>query len=136
MQTIDIEPMASPRPRFSRHGTYMPSTYTKWKQEFLSLWQMRSYKTYDAGIPLAVTIRFYVKPPDRIAKAKKNQESLQAESIPVVVKPDTDNYIKSVLDALNGEAWADDNQIVAIHAVKLYSLNPRIELEVAEWYTH
>jgi Holliday junction resolvase RusA-like endonuclease len=30
-----------------------------------------------------------------------------------------DNYVKLTLDALNGVAWADDGQVVRIHAVKV-----------------
>lgn len=45
-----------------------------------------------------------------------------------VVKPDTDNYIKSTLDGLNGILWEDDNQIVDLVAHKYYSDNPRVEI--------
>ena len=48
------------------------------------------------------------------------------------VKPDTDNYIKSTLDGLNGLLWADDNQIVDLVASKFYSDRPRVEIEVEE----
>jgi Holliday junction resolvase RusA-like endonuclease len=34
-------------------------------------------------------------------------------------KPDIDNVLKSVLDALNGVAWVDDAQVVNVHAFKL-----------------
>lgn len=37
------------------------------------------------------------------------------------VRPDLDNLVKLVLDALNGVAYADDSQIVRIHAFKKYS---------------
>ena len=49
-----------------------------------------------------------------------------------IVKPDTDNYIKSTLDGLNGLLWKDDNQIVKIVAEKYYSDHPRVEIEVEE----
>ncbi|WP_269148312.1 RusA family crossover junction endodeoxyribonuclease [Limosilactobacillus reuteri] len=49
-----------------------------------------------------------------------------------IVKPDTDNYIKSTLDGLNGLLWEDDNQIVKIVAEKYYSDRPRVEIEVEE----
>lgn len=35
------------------------------------------------------------------------------------LRGDIDNYIKTVLDALNGVAWGDDNQIVKVTAVKI-----------------
>lgn len=48
------------------------------------------------------------------------------------VKPDIDNYYKSISDALTGVLWEDDNQIVEIHVVKWYSDNPNVEIEVEE----
>jgi Holliday junction resolvase RusA-like endonuclease len=47
-------------------------------------------------------------------------------------RPDTDNYIKSVQDALNGIVWKDDSQVVALIADKWYSDKPRIEIDVRE----
>lgn len=38
---------------------------------------------------------------------------------PDTSKPDADNIAKSVLDALNGLAWADDAQVHELHVYKL-----------------
>ena len=45
-------------------------------------------------------------------------------------KPDIDNVIKSILDALNGVAYHDDTQVVAVFAEKYYSDTPRVEVEI------
>lgn len=34
------------------------------------------------------------------------------------LRGDLDNYVKTVLDALNGVAWPDDSQVVKITAIK------------------
>lgn len=34
------------------------------------------------------------------------------------LRGDLDNYVKTVLDALNGVAWDDDSQVVKITAIK------------------
>ena len=42
----------------------------------------------------------------------------RVEREPDVVRPDADNVAKLVLDALNGAAWEDDTQVVALSVVK------------------
>ena len=44
---------------------------------------------------------------------------------------DLDNRIKLTLDALNGHAWADDAQVVELHAYRRDdAANPRVEVEI------
>lgn len=62
---------------------------------------------------------------------KKREEMLEGKLRPAK-KPDIDNVIKSVLDALNGEAYSDDKQIVDIRAVKYYTSEPFVLLEIEE----
>ena len=40
-------------------------------------------------------------------------------------KPDIDNAIKAIADALNGVAYYDDSQIVYIEATKHYAEKPQ-----------
>jgi len=49
-------------------------------------------------------------------------------------RKDLDNLVKLVLDALNGEAFADDSQVVEINARKIFSdkENARTELTLRE----
>lgn len=133
MVVINLDPYPSPRPRFSRRGgTYMPSDYTAWKKQFLREWLRHSQGKYDAGVAIAVDLKFYIKPPKAIARVKKNQNILKAETWRVVKKPDLDNLEKSVLDSVNGHAYEDDNQISDLHSCKRYSLNPRVEIVIRE----
>lgn len=45
-------------------------------------------------------------------------------------KPDLDNLVKLVLDALNGLAWVDDTQVVAGKLVKAYGETARTDVEI------
>ena len=45
-------------------------------------------------------------------------------------KPDADNIMKAVADALNGIAYKDDSQIVNVTIAKWYSDTPRVEVAI------
>ena len=60
---------------------------------------------------------------------KRKQEAL-AGLIPVTTKPDCDNILKIVADALNGVAWVDDSQIVFAKVRKAYGAEARVEVEI------
>lgn len=51
---------------------------------------------------------------------KRRQEIIENRVRPTV-KPDCDNIIKAVLDALNGIAYNDDKQVVSVECSKHYS---------------
>lgn len=73
---------------------------------------------------LALTCEFYCPIPKSTSKKKK----LELELKSCTKKPDIDNYVKLVCDALNGVAWIDDNAVCSLYAVKLYSSDPRTEI--------
>ena len=71
---------------------------------------------------------------EKFAKAfskKKRQEIREGKLYPVT-KPDTDNYVKTVLDAANEIAFKDDSAVIGILARKYYSDIPRIEVALFE----
>jgi len=134
MLVINLEPFPSPRPRFSRKtgGAYMPKEYTLWKKRFLNEWLKHGIEKFEVGVPLAVDLKFFIKPPSSISRVKKNQNILKSETWRVAKKPDADNLGKSPLDAISGYAYADDNQISDLRIRKRYSLNPRVEIVIKE----
>ena len=46
---------------------------------------------------------------------------------------DLDNYLKIVMDAMNGFVYLDDSQINEIHATKSYSKNEPFTRIIVEW---
>ena len=54
--------------------------------------------------------------------SKKRKADMLENIIKHTVKPDCDNLVKAILDALNGVAWYDDAQIVDLQVKKEYSL--------------
>jgi Holliday junction resolvase RusA-like endonuclease len=47
-------------------------------------------------------------------------------------KPDIDNVVKLVADALNEVAYKDDTQIIELECRKFYSDIPRIEITIED----
>lgn len=77
---------------------------------------------------LRVTIMAYYPVPKSTSKKKATE--MVAGYIRPAKKPDIDNVVKSILDALNGVAYHDDTQVVAVFAEKFYSDTPRVEVEI------
>ena len=49
-------------------------------------------------------------------------------------RPDCDNIAKSVLDALNGVAFADDSQVASLVVVKKRALKPSVYVRIGQVY--
>ena len=64
--------------------------------------------------------------------SKKKRAGMESGKLRPIVKPDLDNVMKVVCDALNQIAYRDDSQIVAASLVKMYSNTPRVEVEIID----
>lgn len=67
-------------------------------------------------------------PPKSLSK-KKRLAAVNGTLRPTT-RPDLDNIVKCIKDALNEVAWQDDSQIVALHASKQYAEQPRCIIKV------
>ena len=119
---IPGEPVAKGRPKLSRYGTYTPKKTKEYEEHIKQEWHKNGYKEPLTGAVM-VDITFYRSIQKSSSKAAK-MAKLTGKVKPTV-KPDLDNYIKAVLDGLNGLAWVDDSQIINISATKEYSLEPK-----------
>lgn len=130
---FDIEPVEQLRPRATRMGRgirmYDPKKVSAYKKQ-LAMMAGFEYKKAPLQGPLKVELTFYRRLQKSISK-KERELRLTGKHRPVV-KPDTDNYIKSTLDGLNGLLWHDDAQIIDLIAHKYYSDQPRVVIEVNE----
>lgn len=75
---------------------------------------------------IGLKCEFYIPIPTSLSKKKK----LEMDGRFCLKKPDIDNYVKLVCDALNEIAWEDDNAVAEIYATKRYSFNPRTEITI------
>lgn len=125
---IHAAPVGKARPRVTTHGTYTP----KKTKDYEALVQ-REYKAQCRDIyfgtgAIAVMIEAYYPIPKSASKTKR-QRMLSGEIRPTV-KPDADNVMKAVCDALNGIAYYDDAQIVESHFLKLYGEEPKVHVTI------
>lgn len=129
LYTLHLEPKPQSRPRFGRNRAYEDGEMTQWKRNCVSQLRLLNPKIIEKGA-IFVSMTFYIYPPKRIAEVKKKRLELESEAIYVDKRPDIDNYIKAVLDCSNEILFKDDGQVAALSSQKLYSLNPRIEIEI------
>ena len=83
---------------------------------------------FDADEELRANITAYY--PIAKSTSKKKRQQMFAGLIRPTKKPDLDNVIKSILDALNKVAYHDDTQIVSLSMEKFYSDSPRVEVTI------
>lgn len=133
--TVLGEPSGKGRPRFAREGPYV-KTYTPDQtisyENLIQLEyrrQCRNYK-FEAGTPLDVRILAYYDIPK--SKSKKMQKKMEEYIVRPTKKPDADNIIKVVLDALNNVAYHDDTQIVDLQIRRFYSRDPKILVTIQD----
>lgn len=126
------EPVAQHRPRITTAGKF-PRMYKVAKdityREKL-YWEAKQLNIVpaDRSIQLCVDLKVFRAIPKSLSKIKR--ESAIKGRIRPTTKPDIDNYVKQVFDALNGLIWEDDAQIVTVHARKFYDEIPRLEIDI------
>ena len=129
---VEGEIVAKARPRVCRYGTYTPKKTKDYEQLIRNNYMAQDGTFFEKGIPVQISIKAYKKPPK--STTKKNLKLIEQGLFLWVKKPDIDNICKSVLDALNGIAYADDRQVVKVGTTKEYTLQEeRIEFEVKEF---
>lgn len=123
------EPVAQGRPRFSNRGGFV-KVYDPPKSKIYK--NLIRHTVTPLETPIDVPIKFVLKVYVPIPKStsKKNRALMIDSIILPTKKPDVDNYLKGILDALKGIIWSDDSLVVNIEASKRYSDVPRIEFKV------
>jgi len=132
---VDGPPVGKGRPRASTKGGFV-RMYTDAKTlSYEAQIADAASKAMGNNEPLATPIDLRVWVWYRIPKSwpkRTQQEALDGERLPNV-KPDLDNVLKAVLDAMNDVVYVDDSQVVNMVAHKRYGAQPRIEVYVNEY---
>lgn len=113
------------RPRFVRRGkfvgTYDPPESGNWKESIR--WQAIQQKVEILEGALFLDVWFWLQRPKSLPKKVKH----------AIKKPDLDNLVKAVKDALEGICYKNDSQFIDEFPHKRYAVGnekPRVEIEI------
>lgn len=124
------EPRGKGRPRFTRDGHHYTDSETRaYEQKIIAYYrkQLGAFRWADnAFVSVDVTAVYQI--PKSATKAAT--AGMQAGRILPSRKPDIDNVLKVVLDALNGVAYKDDSRVVCVTAKKIYGMQPKLVIEM------
>ena len=128
---VSGKPMGKGRPRFTKDGhAYTPKT-TRDYEEYVRACFMTSRRTNFGDLPVMVKIRAAFPIPQSFSQ-KKTAEALDDQIRPTK-KPDADNIVKAMCDALNKLAYNDDSNVVKLLTDKIYSEDPGVKVWIGMW---
>ena len=134
--TVLGEVIGKGRPKFRRVGEYTQTYTPKRTADYERLVRLE-YEAqvgrggfFDKGKALGMSINIFKSIPQSTS-AKKRQLMLDGKICPGK-RPDIDNCVKVVCDALNKVAFQDDSQVVGLTVQSAYAEWPRMEIEIWE----
>ncbi|BBF92671.1 RusA family crossover junction endodeoxyribonuclease [Blastochloris tepida] len=120
---IDGEPVPWARARSCGKRRWTPEPQASYMEvvKLSALSAMRASGGALLAGPLRITASFMCEPPT----SWSNKKRVASEGLLKITRPDTDNYIKLIKDALQEVAYKDDAIAAQVMAEKRYSLTPR-----------
>ena len=132
--TVPGPPRGKGRPRFARRGNFV-TTYTdaatasyEDQIRFYALRAMGGNKPLTTALEALISVRLPVPQ----AYSKKRTEACLSGLERPCRKPDLDNIIKALMDAMNEVIYDDDVQIISISATKRYAINAGVDVLIRE----
>lgn len=137
MQEINLivygEPKAQGRPRFARRGNFVSAYDDPKSAEYKdTVYSVAVENRPPEPLQSALSVKITCFRSIPAAFSKRRQELAEAGEMYPITKPDIDNYVKGIKDALKGVMWRDDSQVVNLTAYKRYSKTPRVEISIRE----
>lgn len=129
--TVMGEPKGKGRPRFCRntgHAITPKDTVNYETLVKMEYTQACGEQMFPDDAMLDMRIKAYYSIPK--SASKKRHAAMLDGDIRPTKKPDMDNVIKIIADALNKIAYRDDTQIVDCQVRKFYSEKPRVEVMI------
>ena len=127
----DIKGKARPRVNTYTGTAYTP-TGTKDYENLIKQYFKVKYPRYeplDGRVAIKIIAYFEVTK----NTTKKDKKLIEEGLLSPTKKPDIDNIVKIILDALNKMAFKDDNQITKLEVEKLYGAEKKIVVKVENY---
>ena len=126
-------PKAQGRPKFFRRGNftgaYDPKDSREYKNNVAAQIVAQKPQLIEQGKAVSLVLKFYLpRPKSHYGKYGIKEKCLLLYH---TSKPDLDNMVKAVKDALKGIVWHDDSQVYHTIATKTYTGNePLVQISV------
>ena len=136
---IPIDPMGAVRTtQRQKFKDERAARYYEYKKALVLFVNHRIHLKEPLSGPLKIDVTFYMPIP-KSRKTSRKDATGKRKQYPVshgqshIAKPDIDNLIKGLFDALNKNVWNDDNQICEVKSKKVYGDIPGIEFSLLEY---
>lgn len=134
---VEGEPIGKGRPRVTARGGKFAHAYTpkktkeyedKIRFEFMAS-TCEKMPVFEKGVPLKAEITIAFSIPQ--SYTKKKQEQCRNGLLVPTKKPDIDNVIKCIFDAISNDyCFHDDSQVTEVVAEKIYSETPYVDVKI------
>jgi len=108
------------RPRFGNGRVFTDANTERAENRILYAWKNEGRYRIDDG-PVSVSITAVLPRPRAHIRKVGGLNAAGLRSTHPTKRPDVDNILKIALDALNGQAWRDDAQVVAARVGKRWA---------------
>lgn len=122
--TIPGVPVAKGRAKFARRGAFVTAYTPEKTVNYENLVKMMAAQAMGGAKPLECPVSAHITLniiPPASWSLKKRQRALNGELLPTS-KPDIDNVVKGMFDAMNGIVFVDDKQVCCLYVAKRYNL--------------
>ena len=121
------------RPRVNSYTgmIYTPTTTKDYEclVEQYFLLKYPRFKTLEGRVGVNITATFNIPKNTK----KSDREKMIQNEISPNKKPDIDNIVKIILDAMNKFAFKDDTQITKLSVEKIYGEEEKVHIEIEEY---
>lgn len=126
------QPVGKGRPRAAKRGSHIQLYTPEKTASYESLVATAAHGAMRGAAPIqgACHVEMDIRLMVPLSwSARKRNQALDGQILPTK-KPDMDNVLKAVFDAINGIVWQDDVQVIQVQASKRYSAIPGVAVVI------